>query len=268
MCAASRPTWPSHLWEDDDLVDAQRARLSNVVDHVLAVCQAVDAWHAGDGLVAAALLVDEEGQDEVGGRQPRLPDAGAERLAAAVAARPRRQVLRGPAVCGARSREEGGGVGCCLAQASGLHEQAAAAAARPRLTCGVTTGVPSGTPGCGAAAAGELDGSASVSAWARRWQAGCWCSGRSRTLARFGVLLLPLAVTAGACSGAWMDARTATLRRGAAPQAAGATPLCFASTCIVLGCGLCECVRLPQIRSVQRRGSDGNGRSLNLLMGL
>jgi hypothetical protein len=65
-----------------------------VVNHILAVCQAVDARHGGNGLVAVVLLVHKDWQDEVSRRQPVLADAGPESLAAPVPARPGGQVLR------------------------------------------------------------------------------------------------------------------------------------------------------------------------------
>lgn len=66
-----------------------------MVHHVLAICQAVDAGHGGDGLVAVVLLVHEDWEDEVSGGEPVLTDARPEGLAAPVPAGPGRQVLQG-----------------------------------------------------------------------------------------------------------------------------------------------------------------------------
>ena len=55
----------TYLGEHHDLVDAHGASLCHVVNHVLAIGQAEDARHGGDGLVGVALLVHEDGQDEV-----------------------------------------------------------------------------------------------------------------------------------------------------------------------------------------------------------
>ena len=83
---------PAHLGEDDDLVDAQRARLGDVLQQPVAPAQAVDAGHGGDGQVLLP-VVHEDGQDQVRGRDVGLADGLPEGAAAAVAPRPRRQVL-------------------------------------------------------------------------------------------------------------------------------------------------------------------------------
>jgi len=66
--------WCAHLGEDDHLVDSKAACLCNVVNHVLAIRQAVDARHGQDGLVCAALMY-KYGENEVGWRQPVFPYA-------------------------------------------------------------------------------------------------------------------------------------------------------------------------------------------------
>jgi len=83
------------LWEDNDLVNAIRAGLSHKIDDILAVGQAEVARHGGDGLILVALLVHEDGQDEVGGGQDGLTHGRPHGLTPPVAARSRRQVLFG-----------------------------------------------------------------------------------------------------------------------------------------------------------------------------
>ncbi len=85
----------AYLRKDHNLVDTVRTRLSDVVNNILAKGQAEDARHRRNGDVHATLLVHENRQNEVGRRDYVLTDRRAESLAAAVAARPRWQVLRG-----------------------------------------------------------------------------------------------------------------------------------------------------------------------------
>jgi hypothetical protein len=82
-----------HLWENDHLIDAVRARLRHEINDVFAVSQTEAAGHGGDGLVLVTFIVHKEGEDEVGGRQDGLTDGRSHSLAASVSTGARGQVL-------------------------------------------------------------------------------------------------------------------------------------------------------------------------------